>query len=369
MKLKTNNTLSYLIFVDVPPIHLGLASPSSLVEATGENNAMDDEEQTNYIPMDEDEVSKGLPHLRESELPIDGVAQLDVHWAIRGEGARKKFHCLWVECKRNYVSKQKLKKHLINDHCFLDVEGGGKGGRPRMPGPTRTRSTTVEENRMNNLRALSNPVARLKRQDAKAKSRWAIAAERQWENMFRDAAENPLPYELPPLAMFFIRSVKTNFNFATWGDALFDPATWTAFKRSKSIRNRIARSRLPYMSTLAPAFSRERYELRESANIRELAFRELAEYNTVAHVHKKMEFFGNFEAFLEHYVKLRARLRASSSSIRALKAERAAALARETQSRASDDDIEWRAPSPENSDEANSVDDEEEEEEEVTLGN
>ena len=178
MKLKTNNTLSYLIFVDVPPIHLGLASPLSLLEATGENNAMDDEEQTNYIPMDEDEVSEGLPHLRESELPVDGVAQLDVHWAIRGEGARKKFHCLWVECKKNYVSKQKLKKHLINDHCFLDVEGGGKGGRPRMPGPTRTRSTTVEENRMNNLRALSNPVARLKRQDAKAKSRWAIAAER-----------------------------------------------------------------------------------------------------------------------------------------------------------------------------------------------
>jgi hypothetical protein len=81
-----------------------------------------------------------------------------------------------------------------------------------------------------------------------------------------------------------------------------------------------------------------------------------------------MEFFGNFETFLEHYVKLRVRLRASFSSIRALKAERAAALARETQSRASNDDIEWKAPSPKNSDEANSVDDEEEEEE-VTFGN
>ena len=52
-----------------------------------------------------------------------------------------------------------------------------------------------------------------------------------------------------------------------------------------------------------------------------------------------MEFFGNFEAFLEHYVKLRARLRATSSSIRALKAERAAALAREMQSRANNNDI------------------------------
>ena len=81
-----------------------------------------------------------------------------------------------------------------------------------------------------------------------------------------------------------------------------------------------------------------------------------------------MEFFWNFEAFLEHYIKLRSRLRASFSSIRALKAERAAALARETQSRASDDDIEWRASSPENSDEVDSVDDEEKEEE-VSLGN
>ena len=67
-------------------------------------------------------------------------------------------------------------------------------------------------------------------------------------------------------------------------------------------------------------------------------------------------------------MKLRARFRASSLSIRALNAERAAALARETQSRASDDNIDWRAPSPENSDEADSVD-EEEEDEEVTLEN
>ena len=34
----------------------------------------------------------------------------------------------------------------MNDHCFVDVEGGGKGGRPRMAGPTRTRVTTAEEN-------------------------------------------------------------------------------------------------------------------------------------------------------------------------------------------------------------------------------
>jgi hypothetical protein len=50
---------------------------------------------------------------------------------------------------------------------------------------------------MNNLLALSNPVARLKRQDAKAKSRWAIAAEQQWENMLRDAAENSCQMNCP----------------------------------------------------------------------------------------------------------------------------------------------------------------------------
>ena len=100
--------------------------------------------------------------------------------------------------------------------------------------------------------------------------------------------------------------------------------------------------------------------MEDSANIRDSAFRALAEYNTIAHVHKKMEFFGSFEAFLDYYVKLRARIRASSSSIRALRAERGAALARESQSRASDDEMDWRASSPENSDEANSVDEEEE---------
>ena len=186
--------------------------------------------------------------------------------------------------------------------------------------------------------------------------------------MLRDADENPLSEELPSLALFFIRSVKSNFDFATWGDAIFYPATWMTFKRSKSIRNRIAKSRLSYMSALAPAFSHERYALRESATIRDLAFRELAEYNTIAHIHKKMSFFGNFKTFREHYMKLRARFRASSLSIRALKPERATTLAWETQSRASDDNIDWRAPSPENSDEADSVD-EEEEDEEVTLEN
>jgi hypothetical protein len=107
---------------------LGSALPSSLNEAMGENNTMTEEVEDDLTPMDDDDkASEGGPHLRESELPADGIAQMDVHWAIRGEGARKKFHCLWVECKRNYVSKQKLKKHLINDHCFVDVEGGSKG--------------------------------------------------------------------------------------------------------------------------------------------------------------------------------------------------------------------------------------------------
>ena len=53
---------------------------------------------------------------------------MDVHWATRGEDARKIFHYLWVECKKNYIRKQKLKKHLINYHCFVGVEDGGKGG-------------------------------------------------------------------------------------------------------------------------------------------------------------------------------------------------------------------------------------------------
>ena len=66
---------------------------------------MNDDEQANDNPMDEDEASECLPHLRKSELLVDGVAQMDVHWAIRGENARKKFHCLWVECKKIYVSK------------------------------------------------------------------------------------------------------------------------------------------------------------------------------------------------------------------------------------------------------------------------
>ena len=73
-----------------------------------------------------------------------------------------------------------------------------------------------------------------------------------------------------------------------------------------------------------------------------------------------MEFFGTFEVFLDYYVKLRSRLRTSCSSIPALRAERRATLARESHPRASDDEMEWRASSPENSDEADSVNEEEE---------
>ena len=35
---------------------------------------MNENEETNYNPMDEDKTSKGLPHLLGSELPADGVA-------------------------------------------------------------------------------------------------------------------------------------------------------------------------------------------------------------------------------------------------------------------------------------------------------
>ena len=66
---------------------------------------MNEEVQENFNSMDDDEAFEGLPHLRESELPADGIAQMSVHWVIRGECARKKFYYLLVECKRNYVSK------------------------------------------------------------------------------------------------------------------------------------------------------------------------------------------------------------------------------------------------------------------------
>ena len=78
-----------------------------------------------------------------------------------------------------YVSKQKLNKYLINNHCFHDVIDGGKRGRLRMAGPMKTCSTTVEKNRTNNPRVFSNPVVRLKQQEAKTKSRWTIVIERQ----------------------------------------------------------------------------------------------------------------------------------------------------------------------------------------------
>ena len=67
-------------------------------------------------------------------------------------------------------------------------------------------------------------------------------AARQWDNMLRDAEENPLSEQLPPLALVFYRSVKSNFRFRAWGDAIFYPAMWMAFKRSKSIRVKIAKS-------------------------------------------------------------------------------------------------------------------------------
>lgn len=52
------------------------------------------------------------------------------------------------------------------------------------------------------------------------------------------------------------------------------------------------------MSALASAFSGERYELKESANIRENprpCFHELTEYNTIAHVYN---FFFKVDNFL-----------------------------------------------------------------------
>ena len=119
---------------------------------------MNGEVQEDFNHIDDDETSEGLLHLRESELSTDEIIQMDVHWTIRREGARNKFYCFWVECKKNYVSKHKSKKYLINDNYFIDVKGGGKGGRPRMAGPTRTRTTTVDENQRNNLRVWSNPV-------------------------------------------------------------------------------------------------------------------------------------------------------------------------------------------------------------------
>ena len=79
--------------------------------------------------------------------------------------------------------------------------------------------------------------------------------------MHRDAIENSLPNDLSPLALFLTRSVKDNFGFAAWGDAIFYHVMWTTFKRSKTTRNRIAKSRLPYMYVTAPPSRHERYKM------------------------------------------------------------------------------------------------------------
>ncbi len=98
----------FYFFVDDSSIHMGLASPSSHNEATEENNTINKDVKEDFTPMDDDETSKGSLHLRGSELLADKIAQTNVHWAIRGECAKSKFHCLWVVCRRNYVSKQKI---------------------------------------------------------------------------------------------------------------------------------------------------------------------------------------------------------------------------------------------------------------------
>ena len=50
---------------------------------------MNEEVEEDFTPMDNDEASEGGPHLRESELPADEFAQMDVHWAIGGECAQE----------------------------------------------------------------------------------------------------------------------------------------------------------------------------------------------------------------------------------------------------------------------------------------
>lgn len=50
------------------------ASPSTLIKATRENNAMNKEVEENFTPMDDDEASEGLLHLYENEFPADGIA-------------------------------------------------------------------------------------------------------------------------------------------------------------------------------------------------------------------------------------------------------------------------------------------------------
>ena len=145
------------------------------------------------------------------------------------------------------------------------------------------------------------------------------------------------------------------------GDVIFYPSTWIAFKWSKPIRNRITNSRLSYMSAFAPAFTPERYKIKKSANIRDLVFREFAEYNTNTYIYKNMIFLN--ETFFDYYIKLRACPRASSLNICVVRAEWEATLTRKSQSRANNDDINWRAPSLDNSKETNLIDKEDENDE------
>jgi hypothetical protein len=72
MKLKTKDTLSYFL-IDVSFIIYNLFSPSYLIEAIKKGNAINKMKQANFNPINENNASKGLPHLCESAFFSDGV--------------------------------------------------------------------------------------------------------------------------------------------------------------------------------------------------------------------------------------------------------------------------------------------------------
>ena len=72
-----------------------------------------------------------------------------------------------------YQTKQKMKKHLLEMHNFVEVEVG-VGGRSRGPrsGPSRT---TQEQNKRYNTKSHSNPLSKVVVLDSKARNHFEVS--------------------------------------------------------------------------------------------------------------------------------------------------------------------------------------------------
>jgi hypothetical protein len=205
----------------------------------------------------------------------------DANWVHEGS----KWKCKINGCTNSYVAKWLLCQHLDNKHG-LRMELG-KFSRPS----TRVGGPRQQNHHAMNVRILSNPHTRQKRNEKKALDRMKKKAELEWDEL--QAQVQQMEQVKQPLLVHLASEILLGIiGILTWGVGFIPQSAWARLEKDENFVETIRASRVAYAKPLKLAWGAWNWTLESNKRNR------VKEMDTISKYHDSEIIHGRYISIL-----------------------------------------------------------------------